>query len=217
MIGDPQAESPSASTGDPVSNWQWLAHLMHRERLLVISDGDLPFARALGVGFTEQTIVPAELMRGIGRGEPLPFVTGTFDCVAVPDADAVFDLFGSTMEARGACAELRRVLRDHDGLYVGFERTGVADARRWSGRARRLSPSKQRRMLVRCGFRALRSYYVEPSPQRPYSIIPAATGAVVAWERLSAGGAWQSRARQMVARAGLHPLLFEHRVVIGGT
>jgi hypothetical protein len=215
MSADERLPLPDQPMLDPVANWQWLAHVMGRDHALVVSDGDAPFARALACGFTRQTVVMAEDVGDALAGGTLPFDSGEFDCVAIVDAEAMLGSFTDAPSARSAFGELRRVLKSTNGIYVGFERVGGRRDVRGAGRVHRLRASPQQRWLKRSGFVRLRSYYVEPSPQRPFSIIPAAARSVRAWERLARHVSWRDQLRQAVASVGLHPLLFEHRLVIG--
>ena len=62
------------------------------------------------------------------------------------------------------------------------------------------------RQLRAAGFARVQAFYIDPSFQQPWSIIPARRRAVLAYERLQMTSA---RRRRWLAWLSLHPVLFE--------
>ncbi len=217
MTANDESLTPDQPTHDPIANWQWLANVTHRDRVLIVSNGDVQFARALSSGFARRTVVAAESLVGIGPTAPMPFADGTFDCVALPDAGSFLAAFRDLDAADAAYREIRRVLRADHGRFVGFSYVGKRLGIRMIRRLGRIGRPPQQRILLRNGFSRSRIFYIDPSPQRPTNLVPAERRAVLAWERLTPRGTWTRFIRRVVIRLGLHSLLFEYRFVVANS
>jgi len=159
----------------------------------------------------------------------LPYRNATFDCVvwnvAIGRGVSGVALVDSPVVLAAVLTECRRVLRPGGCLYLGIA-TGpvpgsvlpagrilsalvrmVVRATMQVRRVERLAVARAiPRQLRAAGFARVQAFYIDPSFQQPWSIIPARRRAVLAYERLQMTSA---RRRRWLAWLSLHPVLFE--------
>lgn len=199
---------------DALSNWQWLTSFPSRDNALVIDDAGRETARLLVRGFSRlQTVEPrsnAQCSRTV-RESWRRLDEDSFDCVAVGDLNQL--LSNDSRDGSFLFADIFRVLRKSGGVYVGIERIrplGSGTHQRLFGGVLR---SRQARLLEAAGFRNIREYYVIVSPLQPRHLVPARRSATVAWEQVMGAVGLAGTVRRLLARLGLHALLYRYRLV----
>ena len=159
----------------------------------------------------------------------LPYRNATFDCVvwnvALGRGVPGVALVDSPAVLAAVLTECRRVLRPGGCLYLGIATGPVPGSVLPAGRilsalvrmvvratmqVRRIERLAVARAIPRqlhaAGFARVQGFYIDPSFQQPWSIIPARRRAVLAYERLQMTSA---RRRRWLAWLSLHPVLFE--------
>jgi hypothetical protein len=206
--GRPARSSPVQAA---LANWQFLAPVPDRARALLVLAEDVDRQSPLVTGF--DAIDELDLSSGFRSFDAAGGDLAGLACVAVPSAH-VF-LRPGTIEQFGAWLRgVREALARSGGVYVGGEALGPPDRPR-----RRVAPDhvlerRHLRLLRLAGFRDVRPYYVSPSLDRPYDLVPALSQATAAWQYGMTRGSWACAARAAISRVGLHAALFSSRLVI---
>ena len=184
------------------SNWVWLARI-GRSECAVDVGGSAAHSAGLERHFATVVRIAAP-----PPGGPLPLADASADCVAMRvmlDAEPVTDP-GLLL------ADCRRVLRDGGCLSFGFQNgrwLSRARARRTGVRAATvLTVSEARTLVMRAGFSGLDLYYADPTFEAPTALIEPTSQAARALEAEKPMRSGLALARPLLARAGLHAMLY---------
>lgn len=170
-----------------------------------------------------------------GQADP-PFQDASFDCVLL---HGVLDRMSAELarpqrrDLHRLLVSCHRLLRPRGCLYIsasnphwhrnlrkalrpsGHQPTRAASRNATSPIPRGIpSRASLKKVLQEIGFRRLRSYYVSPSMDQPINIIPATRRAVIAYERSFPVGRARGMCRRLLARLGLHSLLFPSQLML---
>jgi SAM-dependent methyltransferase len=216
----PDVTLPFGSHGS--SNWVWLARIARLERA---ADVGGTAAHALGLAGHFESVLrvvppatrPEEVPANPGGVEgSVRAVSGTPGALPLDDASvdcvALRIMLGTAAAADPAevLREGRRVIRPGGCMSFGF------DNRRWLSRARArrervvsgLSPSRVRALATAAGFRELDLYYADPAFAAPTGLIEPTGPAAHAFEVEKPMRSALGIARPLLARAGLHAVLY---------
>ena len=206
----------SSAVQTALANWQFLAPVPNRARALLVVANDADRASPLVTGF--DTVDELELPSGFPAvdrtgGAGVRKIPPGLACVALPSAHLLLRP-GSIEQFGHWLSEVREALSQSGGVYVAGEALGPPDRPR-----RRFAPDhvlerRHLRLLRLSGFRDVRPYYVSPSLDRPYDVVPARSQATAAWQYGMTRGSWECIARAAISRVGLHAALFSARLVI---
>ena len=184
------------------SNWVWLARIARFERAVDVGGSA---AHTAGLERHFETVVRVDSLPASGS---LPVADASADCIALRvmvDADGV-------TEPRALLRDCRRVLRAGGCLSFGFENgrwLSRARARRGAGRvAAGLSVPAVRQLVEGAGFSALDVYYADPAFAAPTALIEPTAEAARAFEAEKPMRSGLALARPLLARAGLHGMLY---------
>jgi SAM-dependent methyltransferase len=205
------------------SNWIWLSELSRFER---VADVGGTIAHSLGLAEHFASVVrvtprddpDSHVIRGSddpggsvmtvsGSLAALPLRTASVDCVALRTE------LESVVAARAAFREARRVLRAGGCASFGFENrswVGAARARRKQGRA--AGPSISVRgvghLARAAGFKSLELFYVDPAFVAPATLLPRSRAATGFLEVHRPTESRMGPVRRLLARSGMHRLLY---------
>lgn len=202
-------QSPAVQAA--LANWQFLVPMPDRARALLVVADTADRESLLLTGFSRVDVL--DLSLGFPGADAASSNLAGLACVAVPSVHVLLqpgsiDRFGLWL------CEVREALSRTGGVYVGGEALGPPGRPR-----RRFAPDhvlerRHLRLLRLAGFGDVRPYYVSPSLDRPYDLVPALSRATAAWQFGMTRGSWACVARAALSRAGLHAALFSSRLVI---
>jgi hypothetical protein len=192
----------------PLANLLWLLPAVGRQRLLVVQGGTSVLAPAITPLFVE--LVVANVDAPAWRAVPAALEM----CPAVQVDAVLVDLDTATpanpARLSDALAAIRQKLASSHGALIVRQRGRL---RGWRGSRRAALEQRMRE----AGFRDVRGYYVAPHAEHPLVLLPAYAPAVLAWDAIRPKASLRHAARTVVARSGLHELLFDETLVVART
>lgn len=178
--------------GEASANWVWLLPHGPTGRAVYVGRVGLPQCRGLRLHAADVLELGPDEAHRAAELAPESLSLALVDGDAFPAARQP-DLL----------AALRRAMQPGGRLCVSLL-AGPGPLARWRTT---LAVGRVRRALEAAGFRDIAHHYAVPDPDAPKGIVPATGVACALFESVTDGGA-HARLRLLLARSGLHPLLY---------
>lgn len=182
----------TSGQGEASANWVWLLPDGPTERAVYVGRAGLPQCRGLRLHAADV------LELGPGEASRVAELAPESISLVLVDGDAL--PAGSQAELLAA---LRRAMQPGGRLCLSLV-AGSGLAARWRTA---LAAGRAGRALQAAGFRDVAHHYAVPDPDAPRAIVPATGTACALFEAVTDGGT-HARLRLLLARSGLHPLLY---------